>query len=145
VTITNHNTVGGCLPALVAAYYALQDAAASRRIAFGVADYGGVRDAATTAQLQEWEQQAVAAGQSPYPVAPWGQSKHDVGAAFDARIIDDGGWPDPLAKLGELAPQCGLTWGGTWPKPDTDPRHFELEATLAALRPQWAALVALRG
>lgn len=139
MTAANNDSVAGCLPALVAAYTALQRAASPLGITFTVADYGGLRDQATTQQLQQWEAQAVAAGQKPYPVAPWGESKHDVGAAFDARIVDAGGWTDALLQLGSLAQQCGLLWGGTWPGTKEDRPHFELPASLAELRTDWSA------
>jgi hypothetical protein len=140
VTATNHNTVDGCLPALVQAYTTLQQMAAAPPlgIAFGVADYGGLRDEATVEQLQLWEQQAVARGEKPYRVAPYGYTKHEYGGAFDVRIII-GGSGDPFAELGKLAPRCGLIWGGTW-LVEPDVRHFELEAPLDVLRTEWLQL-----
>lgn len=139
MTVTNNNTVNGCLPALVAAYFNLQQLAATVDITFTVADYGGLRDQETTEQLQAWEQQAVEQGEKPYRVAPWGESKHDVGGAVDVRIEYGGGWADPLAELGKFAPACGLIWGGTW-SPDPDRPHFELEAPLETLREEWNQL-----
>lgn len=139
MTATNNNSVDGCLPELVGAFFNLQQAATRFDIEFVVADYGGLRDESTVEQLQQWELEAVAAGEKPYRVAPWGTTKHEYGGAFDARITHGGGFADPLAKLGELAPGCGLIWGGTW-SPEPDGPHFELEASLEQCRAEWEAL-----
>lgn len=139
MTATNNNTVDGCLPELVAAYFNLTQMAGALGITFRVADYGGLRDEPTVVQLQEWEREAVAAGEKPYRVAPWGTTKHEYGGAFDAEVLEGGGYPDPLEELGKLAPSAGLIWGGTW-SPEPDAPHFELEQSLEACRAEWDAL-----
>jgi hypothetical protein len=135
MTVTNHHTLDGCLPALVRAYNELYYLAAQAGITIGIADYGGLRDEATTAQLIAWRDEAVAQGgeDAYYPVAPYGESKHDYGGAFDVKIFA-ATVPDALDRVGALAPQCGLTWGGTWPGKAQDRPHFELELTLDELR-----------
>lgn len=57
------------------------------------------------------------AGQSRFPAAPPGRSKHELGLAFDvvARA-------DTLAKAGALWESWGGRWGGRF----KDPIHFEV-------------------
>lgn len=138
MTATNNNTVQGELPETIAAYNTLANLAAYDGITFHVADYGGLRDEATTTQLIAWRDQAVAAGEPSYRVAPYGHSYHDYGGAFDLVIDSDGGFSDPLAQLGTLAPQAGLRWGGTFPPPGDRP-HFELAIDIGDLKARWAA------
>ena len=138
MTATNNNTLAGSLPELATAHDALASAAADMGILFHIADYGGLRDEATTEQLIAWRDQAVAAGQDYYRVAPYGHSYHDFGGAFDVRVDDDGGLADPLAVLGRLAPAAGLRWGGTFPPPADTP-HFELAIDIGDLKGRWAA------
>lgn len=139
MTATNHNTVDGELPDTIAAYNTLVGLAAYEGITFHVADYGGLRDADTTAQLIAWRDQAVAAGEPSYRVAPYGHSYHDYGGAFDVVIDQATDDRDPLYDtLGALAPQAGLRWGGTFPPPSDRP-HFELAIDIGDLKGRWAA------
>lgn len=74
------------------------------------------------------------------PAAPAGLSKHEVGFAYDVDLNTDAGkpiyTPAQLARLGAIAEQLGLRWGGRFtPKPD--PNHFEApqsRLTLGAYR-----------
>lgn len=137
------------LPELVTAWTALMQLAAAQGITFTIADYGGFRTAADTSAIMHYRDQDYAlyvsqerqAGQTPVseqafrPIAPYGQSAHDYGAARDAAIVSAPAGmssDDALAVLGSLAPQAGLRWGGTFTNPD--PPHFELPWTLD----QWA-------
>ena len=57
-------------------------------------------------------------------------SNHADGYAFDCVPLKDGKtwWaaPDDIwNKMGEIAKDCGLAWGGYWPAPKTDKPHFE--------------------
>lgn len=55
------------------------------------------------------------AGQSRFPAAPPGRSKHELG-----RAIDIVARPDVLRRLGAIWQRTGFTWGGS-----RDPIHFE--------------------
>jgi hypothetical protein len=55
-------------------------------------------------------------GESRFPAAPPGRSKHELGLAFDYFAE-----PWALAQLGALWQSVGGTWGG-----DRDPIHFEV-------------------
>lgn len=55
------------------------------------------------------------AGQSRFPAAPPGRSKHEVG-----RAIDIVARPEVLRRLGAIWQRAGFTWGGR-----SDPIHFE--------------------
>ncbi len=140
----------GCLPELGAAWDALTQAAAAAGGTFTLNDYGGVRTQADTTQILGYRQTdyeaAVASGAIPpdttlqqfRPIAPWGHSYHDFGAAFDVTAHGI-----TQAALGALAPSCGLRWGGTWSTPD--PAHFELDISLAEARAKWDTWVASGG
>ncbi len=77
------------------------------------------------------------------PIAPWGSSFHDFGAAFDIIPVS---WPDGMNigdaqnALGAIAPTVGLRWGGDWPGTKRDPRHFELAISLDDAKSRWEAL-----
>lgn len=55
------------------------------------------------------------AGQSRFPAAPPGRSKHELG-----RAIDIVARPEVLRRLGAIWERAGFTWGGS-----RDPIHFE--------------------
>lgn len=57
------------------------------------------------------------AGQSKYPAAPPGTSKHEQGRAFDIYSPDE----NVLRRLGAIWEAAGGTWGGRF----NDPIHFE--------------------
>lgn len=57
------------------------------------------------------------AGQSLYPAAPPGSSKHELGVAFDVN-----GRPEVLAWMGRVWESWGGRWGGRF----NDPIHFEV-------------------
>jgi len=59
------------------------------------------------------------AGQSLYPAAPPGQSKHEFGLAWDMV-----GNKDVIAWLGGVWESWGGTWGGRFGA--ADPIHFEV-------------------
>ncbi len=147
-------SLAGVLPELATAYAQLANALASRGITIGVADYGGVRTAADTTRILAYRQQdynaAVNAGQIDpavtslnefRPIAPYGSSYHNYGAAFDVHVI---GRPSSMSEQqalaigAQLAPQFGLRWGGTFPDPD--PWHFELAISLADAKQRYATM-----
>lgn len=145
------NALAGALPETIAAWNALTDAAAAQGITFTLNDFGGVRTQADTTLIEGYRQtdfqHAVATGQIPAdttlqqfrPIAPWGRSYHDYGAAFDISPVAypaSMGYTGAVKALGALAPSCGLRWGGTWSTPD--PAHFELPITLTEAAAKWS-------
>lgn len=144
--------LNGCLSALVDAYNALAQYGTNQYgITFDVADYGGLRSEAQTSTILTYRQNdynaALAAGeisadttlQAFRPIAPYGDSWHDYGAAFDLEILNPGQVIDEqtaLAVLGAYAPSIGLRWGGHFP--DADPPHFELAIPIATARTLYA-------
>lgn len=138
------------LPELQDAYERFEAACSARGISIDIADFGGVRtEADTTAILQYRENDyraALATGairpdttlQQFRPIAPFGRSYHNYGAAFDAIPIV---WPTGMTEaeavktMGALASSCGLRWGGTFSNPD--PPHYELPMSLAEARVRW--------
>lgn len=160
------------LPETRAAFDQLGQLAADAGISFAFADkqYAGVRTEADTTAILRARQDDYSAylrafkrthpngtplsifqawdGGKPRPIAPWGSSFHDFGAAFDIVPVS---WPKGLtydsaaAKLGALAPQVGLRWGGTWPGNKVDPRHFELAISLADAKARWEAFTGDQG
>jgi D-alanyl-D-alanine carboxypeptidase len=123
-------------------------------ISLGIADYGGFRSLADLEEIladrsAEFEA-AVNAGEIPAgtdinawrPIAPYGHSFHNFGAAFDVRVKPGGapaGMSDEqaFAVAGQYAPQFGLRWGGAFPDPDDD--HFELAVSLSQARSMFAS------
>jgi hypothetical protein len=140
---TSLTRIAGCLPDLQTAAQQLHDAAVDQLgYGFTVPDYGGLRTLADQQQLVKWRDEAVAAGQPYYQVAPYGQSRHEKGGAFDALPdgAKQGDTSDPrLAELGALGESLGLTWGGRWEGKKNDPWHFELAVEWSDLGDAWDA------
>ena len=137
----------------VSAFLQLQTTLESQYgISIGIAEYGGFRaldDLETILAIRNREfEQAVAAGELAAntdinawrPIAPYGHSFHNYGAAFDIRVKPGGGagYSDEqvFEIAGQWAPALGLRWGGGFPNPDTD--HFEREVSLAQARALFA-------
>lgn len=140
-------TLAGVLPELAVAEAKLRALAAARGLVYTVADFGGVRSEADTTRILKYRADDYAvyvaaqkkAGRVPVsidvfrPIAPFGSSMHNYGAAFDAEMVRG-----TLEQLGALAPQAGLKWGGTFTTRKDFP-HFELPISLADARAKWAA------
>lgn len=123
-------------------------------ISLGIAEYGGFRSLEDLREIlairsREFEA-AVNAGDVSAgtdinawrPIAPYGHSFHNYGAAFDVRVKPGGapaGMSDEqaFAVAGQYATQLGLRWGGHFPDPDTD--HFELAVSLSQARSMFAS------
>lgn len=134
------HSLSAALPELVAAEARLRAEADALGIGYRIADWGGVRTQADTTQLLRWRDEHVARGGTTYPVAPWGRSYHNFGAAFDVKITrrrPNRTDRQELQALGALAPKVGLRWGGLWSGTKNDPFHFELPITLADARQRW--------
>lgn len=78
--------------------------------------YGQITSTRRSRREQAQLYAAYLRGESRYPAAPPGQSKHEVGLAFD--YLAD---PWILQQLGELWESVGGRWGGHV----DDPIHFE--------------------
>ncbi len=135
------------LPELETARAGLFDAMAARGVPLELADFGGYRTPADTAQLMAFRDADYssyvasqrAAGRNPVPmatwrpIAPYESSYHSYGAAFDvdAEQLTDA----ELGTAGALAPSFGLRWGKSFGDPD----HFELAVSLADARQRFDA------
>jgi hypothetical protein len=123
-------------------------------ISLGIAEYGGFRTLTDLGDIladrsAEFEA-AVNAGEISAgtdlnawrPIAPYGHSFHNYGAAFDVRVKAGGAPPgmsdaQAFAVAGQYAGQLGLRWGGHFPDPDVD--HFELDVSLSQARAMFAS------
>ncbi len=155
-------TLTGVLPDLARAYQLLTDAASVDGITFTVAPFGGLRTAADTAKILHYREQdyhqAVLANPDTAripigqwrPIAPWGASYHNFGAAFDVKILRDGGLGQEgaLRRLAEYGQDFGLRWGGTFPRTahsGPDYPHFELAIPLTTAKAKWLAYTTEQG
>lgn len=149
------STLQGLMPGTVAAYNALDQYAQSQGISIGVANYGGIRTLSDTTKILQYRlddyNAAMKAGDirpdttlnAFRPIAPFGSSYHNYGAAFDVQIIarpSNLSEAQALAILGRFAPSIGLRWGGTFQNPD--PPHFEVAVTLTQAKAMYTAFVA---
>lgn len=146
------SSLTGVLPETAIAYNALDAYARSQGISIAVADFGGIRTQSDTTKILGYRQDdynaALRAGliapdttlQQFRPIAPFGSSYHNYGAAFDIKVV---AWPSAMTQYGALkmlgayAPNIGLRWGGTFTNPDTP--HFELAITLADAKQRYAS------
>jgi hypothetical protein len=147
------NSVTGARPELLNAIAALRAVIAQEHpsIKWEVADYGGLRTQADTAQILQYRDNDWAAElkrdptlklrttkEAWRPISPWGSSMHNYGAAFDVVIT---GTPAGMSRLAALnivkdyADVVGLVDGRNFSHPD--PPHFELPGGLAAARLAW--------
>lgn len=144
------SSLAGVLPQTAAAHDQLREFATTNLgIDFSIADDGGFRDQSDTTRIlairdREY-QDAIANGEIPStlsidrwrPIAPFGHSYHNYGAAFDVAITrTPTNESDALEQLGAVAPQFGLRWGGGFTNPD--PYHFELAIPIAEARADYA-------
>ena len=145
-------TLAGVLPETAIAYNALDAYARSQGISIRVADFGGIRTQSDTTKILQYRQDdynaELRAGlitpdttlQQFRPIASFGSSYHNYGAAFDIQVV---AWPSSMTQYGALkmlgayAPNIGLRWGGTFPNPDTP--HFELAITLADAKQRYTS------
>lgn len=142
-------TLDYSLPALRVGERRLRSIAQSLGIGYALAQYGGMRTQADTNQILGYRlnDYRAAIKKNPTvaripidtwrPIAPFGRSLHNWGAAFDIIITAaPPGWTaaKALAALGAMAPQAGLRWGGTFSKDRLDPPHFELPMSVVDAR-----------
>lgn len=144
------NSLDGALPQLIDGLNQLRERANALGITFDIADFGGIRTQADTALIMAYRAADYAAAviadpnvrnipiNTWRPIAPFGSSMHNYGAAFDVQITSAPAgvsFDTALQELKDAAPSCGLR--STVPN---DPPHFELPITLADARAQWEAL-----
>lgn len=142
------NSLDGALPQLLAGLNQLRARASALGISFDIADFGGVRSQADTVLIMAYRAADYAAAvvadpsvsdipiNTWRPIAPFGSSMHNYGAAFDVQITDaPGSFASALQQLKAAAPSCGLR-----SSVPNDPPHFELPISLDEARAQWLAL-----
>lgn len=145
-----NNPLAGALPELVKADAALRRLGAAQGIAYRIADFGGVRTQTDTTKILGYRDQDYKAAvkldakvaKIPImdwrPIAQFGSSMHNYGAAFDVRPTQwpgnrDAAWA--MQTLRALAPKAGLRVLNT----KEDPWHFELPLTLDQARARYYA------
>lgn len=150
-------TLEGEDPELTANIEKLRAKARLEGIEFDTADFGGVRTEADTIRIMKYRDDDYAVyvrnlkkknpRAVPVPIgkwraiAPFGSSFHNYGGARDLKIIKhppSHNASTAQARLGALAPSCGLLWGGTF-KSKFDGPHMQLQITLAQARARWLA------
>lgn len=155
-------TPTGALPQTQQAFDGLTSALAQRGIASRLADFGGTRTQADTDLILGYRQQDYNASHglpadtvtdvsvlNAYrPIAPYGESFHNYGAAFDLLLGNQASPPLMLPSgmttagayqvAATLAPSFGLRWGGYFENPDI--RHFELDMPLSDVRDAYATM-----
>lgn len=141
------------LPELTTAWSELLQLLSERGIKGTIADYGGYRTQADTNEILGYRDQDYAlyvaqtraAGGTPVsenayrPIAPYGSSAHNYGAARDLAItaVPPGMTASQaLDVAGSLAMDAGLRWGGTFTNPDRP--HFELPWSLSEWQSAWS-------
>jgi len=145
------------LPELEERWAQLEELAADDDIELGIADYGGLRTAADTAEIigfknadyAAYAAAARAAGRVPVPItgpwdngnarpiAPYGRSYHNYGAGRDFTIVSHPAWlslGDAIARVQELAESVGLRSGRAF----DDDYHLELPISLEEAAAAWA-------
>lgn len=146
----------GTLPELRDKERQLRAAANGEGIEYTVADFGALRSQSDTLKILGYRDQdyaayvaaqqragkPIASKNTFRPIAPYGSSYHNYGAAFDARVtrVPAGSTASAAtARLGALGESVGLRWGGHFPAGEIDPPHFELAISLPDAVTRWAA------
>lgn len=116
-------------------------------IDYRIANYGAFRNDADTAQILQYRQDdydaAVRANPALShtsintwrPIAPFGSSFHDYGAAFDVLIINRGSFPTAASALQAL--KAAASSFGLSSNVPNDPPHFELPISIDEARQRW--------
>lgn len=138
--------LAGALPDLIAAELLLRKNASQHGITYVIAEFGGIRTASDTAQAMAYRDADYAVylkngGDASVdvntwrPIAPYGDSYHNYGAAFDVFVtgVPDGrdqAWG--LTMLKNAAMAVGLSSDVA-----NDPPHFELPISLSDAQDAW--------
>lgn len=144
--------LNGTLPELRQREALLYAAAMRDGIIYRIADYGGLRTEAQTKLILQYREADYKAAVKAdprvasvpitkwRPIAPYGQSRHNYGGAFDVLPLI---WPASLTygramgRLAELAPAVGLVNGASF----QDLPHFELPDPFAVVKSRYLAMV----
>lgn len=137
-----------CLPQLALAEGQLRQYADGNGISYRLTDYGAFRTEKDTTDILGFRVADYAAARARgeadalrlsladwRPIAPYGRSWHNYGAAFDIAITRHLGYPsadDALHDLKNAASMFGLRSSVT-----NDPGHFELAVPLETARQMW--------
>lgn len=134
--MATHNDLSPALPQLIAAEQQLHDYANSIGIDYRIADYGAVRTLDDTNLISQYRRDDYAAAVKAdpsvanipinvwRPIAAFGASYHNYGAAFDVLITNRGNYSTSAAALQALKSAAG-SFGLSSEVPN-DPPHFEL-------------------
>lgn len=138
------------LPAMEELWDALVDATGAAGVVIAVADYGGYRTAADTAEIlnirdSEYSDYLAHGGTMAEnawrPIAPFGKSFHDYGAARDIAIVSKPANMTGLAAVATvdaIAESLGLETGASY----GDPLHVQLPIALDEAQGEWNDFVA---
>lgn len=141
------------LPAMAQLWDALVDATGAAGVVIAVADYGGFRTAADTADILNIRDSEYAtylahggtmAENDWRPIAQFGHSFHDYGAARDVSIVSKPANMTGLAAVAtvdQLAESLGLETGASY----GDPLHVQLPISLDEAQGEWADYLAAGG
>ena len=144
------------LPELLSLWNGVESTAAAEGIAIGIADFGGFRTEGDTALILQYRvddyNADLSAGrisptlslQDYRPIAPYGQSWHDYGAARDFKIVSKPAslsTDDAIARVDTIAESIGLRTGASY----GDPWHLELAVPLDQAAAMWADYQAAGG
>lgn len=147
------------LPQMAELWDELVQVLSAQDITIGVADFGGFRTAADTAEIlndkqADYDAYVAAGGTLPItgpwddgssrPIAPYGRSFHDYGAARDVKVLSAPAGMSGLAVTAAIdaaAESVGLVTGASY----GDPLHVQLPISLDEAKAQWAAYVAAGG
>lgn len=136
------------LPEIQFAYGEIQQTLGGEGITVQINDYGGFRTPADTSEILAYRATdyatALAAGKIPAtlsldayrPIAPYGESYHDYGAALDLSPLaypSSMTWGEAMDAIAQAATAAGLVQ----PLPSSDPAHFQLPLSLAAAQAEW--------
>jgi hypothetical protein len=142
--------LANALPELKAAELKLRKNASQHGITYAIAEFGGMRTATDTTKAMNYRDadyaaylKSVPAGKKPLskdewrPIAPYGNSYHNYGGAFDVYVtsVPDGrkqAWGLEMLQLASSA--VGLRNGASF----NDPPHFELPVSLSTVKNMWA-------
>lgn len=142
--------LSSALPELKAAELKLRKNALQHGITYAVAEFGGIRSLSDTTKAMNYRDADYAvylknlpAGKAPLPkdqwrpIAPYGNSYHNYGAAFDVYVtaVPEGrsqSWGLQLLQI--AGPAVGLRNGASF----NDPPHFELPISLSDARAKWS-------
>lgn len=150
MTMTPERAFSNVLPELADAEVLLRKNAAAHGITYAIADFGALRTQADTTKILGYRDadyavylRGLAPGATPVakeswrPIAPFGTSYHNYGAAFDIVITAFPSNISTAARALDVLKLAAPTVGLRSNVPN-DPGHFELPITLSDAKARWA-------